>query len=302
MITNRLGFACVAVALLAARTTSPAGAAPPGAAAPAVAPTATPADEASISPRDGKIVLFDGSHLDDWYTWLGASKYADPKGVFQVRDGVLRVSGEELGYIATRRSYHDYHLVFDFKWGKRTWAPRTANARDSGLLVHAVGPDGFTGAWMPSIEANIIEGATGEFIMVMTKGMEPTPFDVSLTCEVRREQNGDVVWEKGGGRDVFGRKNRKHVNPSYRDPDWKDALGFRGPRDLEKPVGEWNTMEVICQGPLVRVILNDQVVNEGFDAAPRSGRILLQSECAEVFFRNIELRPIGGRHAEPPVP
>jgi len=297
MITVRIRLACVACVLLASWTMPPAGAEPPVA-----QPEAAPVVDPSISPSDGKIVLFDGRHLDDWYTWLMASKYADPKGVFQVKDGVLRVSGEELGYIATRRNYHDYHLVFEFKWGERNWAPRVKNARDSGILVHGVGPDGFTGAWMPSIEANIVEGATGEFIMVMTKGLEPTPHDVSLTCEVRRTPNGDVVWEKGGGRDVFGRKNRKHVNPSYWDPGWKDEFGFRGPRDAEKPIGEWNTMEMICAGELVRVILNGQVVNEGFAASPRSGRILLQSEFSEVFFRNIELRPVAGEHAPPPVP
>jgi len=248
------------------------------------------------------IKLFDGRDLDGWYTWLKDSAYEDPQGVFRVRDGMLRVSGESLGYIATQRNYHDYHLVLDFKWGEKTWAPREKNARDSGLLVHGIGPDGFTGAWMPSIEANIVEGATGEFIMVMTKGLEPTPHDVALTCEVRREKSGDVVWEPGGERKVCGRSFRKHVNPSYRDPGWRDELGFRGPRDVEKPVGEWNRLEVICAGRLVRVVLNGVVVNEGCDAVPRSGRILLQSEFAEIFYRNIELRPVAGGFAPPPVP
>lgn len=268
----------------------------------ALTSAAAAAEPESISPRDGKIVLFNGRDLDGWYTWLMDAKYDDPKGVFRVRDGMLCVSGESLGYVATKRTYHDYHLVLDFKWGGKTWAPREKNARDTGLLVHGIGPDGFTGAWMPSIEANIVEGATGEFIMVMSKGLEPSPHEVSLTCEVRREKNGDVVWEKGGGREVFGRGNRKHVNPSYRDPGWKDELGFRGPRDVEKPVGEWNTLEVVCAGRLVRVILNGVVVNEGFDATPRSGKILLQSECAEVCYRNIELRPVAGTHAPAPAP
>lgn len=265
----------------------------------AAEPTSAPE---STSPRDQTIVLFNGNDLDGWYTWLMASKADDPKGVFRVRDGMLCISGEELGYVATRRAYHDYHLVLEFKWGERTWPPRTRNARDSGVLVHGIGPDGFTGAWMPSIEANMVEGATGEFIMVMTKGLERTPHDVALTCEVSREQSGDVVWKQGGDRAVFGRTNRKHVNPSYRDPGWKDELGFRGAHDVEKPVGEWNTLEVICAGGLVRVILNGVVVNEGFDAVPRSGKILLQSEFAEVFYRNIELRPVAGPFAPAPTP
>lgn len=49
-----------------------------------------------------KIVLFNGKNLDGWYTWLQDNRYQDPKHVFTVRDGMLRISGEEWGGLTTR--------------------------------------------------------------------------------------------------------------------------------------------------------------------------------------------------------
>ena len=85
-----------------------------------------------------------------------------------------------------------------------------------------------------------------------------------------------------------------------RDPQWKNQLGFRGPRDVEKPVVQWNRLEAICSGGDLTFFVNGIKVNEGTNGTLRSGRILFQSEGAEIFFRRIELFPLkpagaGGR-------
>src|SRR5690349_14758279 len=95
---------------------------------------------ASISPRDKIISLFNGKNLDGWYPWLATTKYEDPKKVFNVLDGMLRVSGEVPGYLATKEEYRDYHLVAEYKWGELTYGAKTV--RNSGILMHATGPDG----------------------------------------------------------------------------------------------------------------------------------------------------------------
>jgi hypothetical protein len=61
---------------------------------------------------------------------------------------------------------------------------------------------------------------------------------------------------------------------------------------VEKPVGQWNTVEAICDGGNVTYLLNGVKVNEGRDGSMKEGRILIQSEGAEVFFRRIELHPL----------
>ena len=68
-----------------------------------------------ITPRQ-KIQLFNGKDLTGWYTWTRDSKYEDPKKVFSVVIGLLRISGEEWGGVATKNMYRDYHLVVEWKW------------------------------------------------------------------------------------------------------------------------------------------------------------------------------------------
>jgi hypothetical protein len=63
-------------------------------------------------------------------------------------------------------------------------------------------------------------------------------------------------------------------------------------KDAEKPIGEWNTIECICHGDTIINIVNGVIVNEGTDASVTKGKILLQSEGAEVFYRKVELKPL----------
>ena len=237
----------------------------------------------AIAPHE-KIALFNGRDLDGWYTWLRENKYEDPKKVFTVRDAMIRVSGEEWGGIATRKEYRDYHLIVEWKWGGPAHGERTGKARDSGILVHAVGEDGAAskGTWLESIESQIIEGGTGDFILV---GGRRQP---SMTVEVR-ESGKELIWQEGGTPVT---RDRARFDWYGRDPDWKDELGFRGKRDLEKPTGEWNRSEVICDGATLKNILNGKVVNYGTKSSHTFGKIQLQSEGAEIWFRRVELLPL----------
>ncbi len=245
----------------------------------------------AIAPQDGPLKLFNGKDLDGFYTWLKDTKQEDPRRVFRVTDGMLHVTGDGLGGILTKHEYRDYHLILEFKWGTKTFAPRLDRAKDSGLLIHSVGPDGgYSGTWMPSIEVQIIEGGCGDFIIVADDNVT-TPF--SLTVESARDRDGEVIWKKGGQRETFDLKNRKRVNWFGRDPDWSDKLGFRGKQDVESSDGHWTRMDVICDGGHIQTYVNGVLVNEAFDSQPTQGKIQLQAELAEVFFRRLELYPVG---------
>ena len=120
----------------------------------------------------------------------------------------------------------------------------------------------------------------------------------AFTATVRVTYNGKFCWDPQGEVRRFDTGGRVHW--SWRDPDLKDVLGFRGPRDVEKPVGEWNRLEIICRGDSITNILNGEVVNRATEATLRQGRILFQSEAAEIYFRRIELFPIAEtKTAEP---
>ena len=247
--------------------------------------------DAAVSPTHGVIKLFNGKNLDGLYTWLKDTKYKDPRHVFSVENGMLHVSGDGLGGIITKQPYRDYHLVIEFKWGRKTWRNRVKRTKDSGLLFHATGPDGgYNGTWMNSIESNIIQGGMGDFILVHGKGKNGKPLPMALTCEVTNDRDGETIWKAGAPRKTF---HRGRINWFGRDPDWKDVIGFRGKQDVESPDGQWNRMDLICDGGHVVVLVNGVKVNEGFDAVPSYGKILLQTELAEIYYRRWELWPLG---------
>ena len=128
-------------------------------------------DAEPISPKDAVIQLFNGKNLDGLYTWLSDTKYEDPRKVFTVEDGMIHISGDGMGYICTKQRYKDYHLVVEYRWGDRTWLSRKTNARDSGVIVHCAEPDGsFGNMFMAGIEAQIIEGGTGDFSLCRASG------------------------------------------------------------------------------------------------------------------------------------
>ncbi|HEU5115071.1 MAG TPA: DUF1080 domain-containing protein, partial [Isosphaeraceae bacterium] len=168
--------------------------------------------------------------------------------------------------------------------GGKTWPPRTERSRDSGILVHGVGPDGAAGGlWLESIECQIIEGGCGDFILVAGQGRP------ELTCTVRKGANNQWYFDPSGETVT---RNSGRYNWWGRDPEWKDVLGYRGPRDVEKPSGEWNRIEVICDGDSITNLVNGVLVNKGTGSNRTKGKIQFQSEGAEIFFRKIEIRPL----------
>jgi len=246
--------------------------------------------EAPKTPTTGPINLLE-SGLENFYTWSRDTQYEDPLHVYTCADGVLQISGESWGGLTTREEYANYHMIFEFKWGKRTWDPRKYRARDSGILVHCTGPDGaLSNTWMASIEAQIIEGGVGDILVLPAKRKDGSPIAVSLTAEVATDRDGETIWKKGGEKKTF---SSVRINWYGRDPDWDDVLGFRGKDDVESPYGEWTRYEVICDGGKITTIVNGNVVNEGTAAKPSAGKILVQSEGAEILVRRWELWPLG---------
>lgn len=62
--------------------------------------------------------------------------------------------------------------------------------------------------------------------------------------------------------------------------------------DSEKEPGEWNAMVIECFEDEVKVWVNGELVNHGFDCTAQQGQIALQAEGAEVEFRKLALTPI----------
>lgn len=237
--------------------------------------------------RQRTVSLFNGRNLAGWYTFLQKQgRDRDPDQVFKVEKKQIHISGCEYGCITTDKEYEDYDLEVEFKWGSKTHEPRVNAARDNGVLIHSQGKDGaFSGNWMYSIECQIIEGGTGDFLVV---GDGSDKF--SITSPVASQNEGGAYFYKSDGDTVTIHKGR--INWFARDPGWKDVKGFRGAKDIEKPVGKWNKIRVIAMDEDVYFYLNGVLVNRAMRVRPSVGRIQIQSEGAEMFVRKVELTPL----------
>ncbi len=223
-------------------------------------------DGNSYVPAHGNaIVLFDGSAPDTFDSFLKTQGLNhDPDHVFTFENGVIHVSGTEMGYLITKQDYADYYLRAEFKWGEATHAPREGQARDSGILYHIQGENK---VWPTSIEYQICEGQTGDFYMT----------------------DGAALTGTDGKRETGPPGSAARIKRIGEGP-WQNVTGYRDPNgEIEKPHGEWNVAEIVAQGDNVKQFLNGKLVNEGTKAYPASGKILIQSEGAEIYFRDIKL-------------
>ncbi len=243
--------------------------------------------EVPTSPKD-IIKLFNGKDLTGWHAWVKGTGLEDPKKVFTAHDGVIHVSGEVNGYIATDKEYRDYHLTAEFKWGEKTYG--ATGVRNSGILVNAIGPDGAAnGVWMSCVECQLAQGCIGDLIVIRGKDADNKEIPVSFKAETVLGSDKHPRWKKGGEAREFTRGQlwwNKH------EVDFKELIDTRGKDDVDSPLGEWTRMEVICAGDRMTVIVNGHTVNECYDVHPAAGKILLQSEGFEVYFRNVELKPL----------
>jgi len=209
-------------------------------------------------------------------------KNHDPLHVFVVEpvDGrpAIHVSGQGFGTITTKESFENFHLRLQVKWGEKKWGSKLNAPRDCGLLYFCHGELGFEHkTWPRSVEFQIQEHDMGDLYALATQ----------VTVNARHE--GRLwLYDLKGEPTLF---------------EQKAPIGNRCVKlgDPEKPNGEWNTLDLICLGGDSIHVVNGTVVMrlhnaqriDGTAPAPISaGQISLQTEGAEVFYRDVEIRPI----------
>ena len=252
--------------------------------------------------------LFNGKDFTGWEVYIGVpdpsvdvpgmerdedGKYTRPLGVgndplkvftVTVVDGepALHVSGQIYGSFATVNEYGNYHLRLQAKWGEKKWAPRAELPRNSGLLYHGTGEFGKgLNVWKISHECQVMENDFGDSYRMGT-----------TYCDITARPN-----ENGRGYTFDPTAPVVKFGPQSTG---LPAICKRNPIN-EKPLGEWNTIELLCyEGTSIHVIngkvnminTNSHLVVDGKEVPLTKGVIQLQSEGAEIYYRKIEIRPI----------
>jgi len=267
--------------------------------------------------QTGWTSLWNTTSLDGWTTWMQTpqptsevpglkrdanGKYLepigsgrDPLGVFTVAPNVdgrpaIRISGEVFGELRTKRSFENYHLKLQFKWGEKKWPPRERpdTARDSGLLYYVHAEPGAEGrTWARSIELQIQEHDVGDLYAIGST--------IGVRAKVRPGTTPPLFDYDPNGLWTFFTQSQGSSGRCIKQPD------------NEKPTGEWNTVELIAFGQDAIHIVNGTVVmrlhtplriDSALPTPVTSGPIILQSEGAEIFYRDIQVRPITAIPAE----
>jgi hypothetical protein len=245
----------------------------------------------------GWVNLFNEKDLSGWVSYLdipldsNGKKMAntplgfqnDPQQVFTiVKDkgqSVIRVSGQTWGAIISDSMYENYHLQVMFKWGTHTWASKRGKPMDSGLLYHSVGAPGTeSGSWMRSQEFQIEEGNCGDYWSIGK---------IAQTIPSEQGQDSIYQYRKGAMRHPFG----------YRSSTWcRHVAG-----NSENPRGQWNRLDLYCykdtsihvvNGKVVMVLYNSREISNNEFVPLVKGKIQLQSEGGEIFFKNIRVKHI----------
>jgi len=242
--------------------------------------------------------LFNGKDLSGWDTYIGPDLddsgkpitgqpiglNTDPRHVFTIvkdsDENVIRISGENWGAISTKKEYENYHLQLQFKWGKLLWGQKKGKKKDSGLLYYSVGKYGADyGAWMRSHEFQIEEGNCGDYWGV-AGGMADMPVIKKSETDYVYSPHGTMTTFKEGGK--VGRHCIKQG-------------------DAENPTGQWNTIDLYCHGDTSIHVVNGKVMmilyhskqqDNGMESPLTKGKIQIQSEGSEVFYKHIMIQPI----------
>lgn len=268
--------------------------------------TSCKSDKSVKAPQETWTSLWNGEDFTGWHSYLGTPFRIekdslgniiapfgvdnDPMGVIKVVEtdegNAIRISGVAWGMIYTVKEYSNYHLKLKVKWGEEMHSPREQGPRDSGLLYHGFGPPGTADDWMTSQELQIQEGDMGDYWPVG---------DVAI----------DVPSVPGNDEYYIYKENaplRTYYGAEILQTAVADSLAKRRVLkafDAEKPHGEWNDIELITYEGRSIHIVNGKVVMRLFNSRLEQdnhpltcGKIILQSEGAEVFFKDLYLKDI----------
>lgn len=210
----------------------------------------------------------------------------DEKKVFSIveemGEPVLRVSGEVYGSVFTKQEYENYHLKLKVKWGNKKYEPRTDKLKDSGILYHSIGENGvdYWRAWKLSQEFQIMEGHMGDYWNIANSAIDIRAFlSEGQMNSVAAMNQPFLPFGTGSNRDGFCLRSE----------------------NCESPKGEWTNVELICyqdkslhivNGHVVMVLQNSRYLANGKTTPLTKGKIQLQSEGAEVFFKDIQVKGI----------
>ena len=202
-----------------------------------------------------QIPIFNGKDLSGWHVDVpDQDENPNISPSFVVKDGLLISMGTPQGHLITDDEYENYRITAEYRFPEATG--------NCGILIHASTPRSLYKMFPKSIEVQMYHENAGDF-----------------WCIVENIEVDNMV-ERRGPKEEWGvteGKKRRILNLTD---------------GSENTPGLWNRMVIECLGDRVKVWVNGDLVNEGYNATASKGQIAVQAEGAKVAFRKLVLEPI----------
>ena len=195
-------------------------------------------------------------------------------------ESVLKISGELYGCVFTKQEFENFHLKLKTRWGTQMYGPRIGKLKDSGILYFSQGEAGIDHwkSWMLSQEFQIMQGHIGDYWCIGSSAIDIRAYLAEGKMNSIAD-TGQPFLSFGPGSEGVCQKSGNYENPE----------------------GQWNTVELICyqgksihivNGHVVMVLKNSRYIDNGKTIPLTKGKIQLQSEGCEVYYKGIEIKTI----------
>ncbi|WP_379963390.1 DUF1080 domain-containing protein [Epilithonimonas sp. UC225_85] len=102
---------------------------------------------------------------NDWYAYTKiSSEKLEPAKVYEFTDGMIRMHGENIGYLMSKKSYSNFELTLDYRWNMDEQY-KGKGKKNSGVMynIPTESPDK---VWPKGIQFQIKENTTGDFVFL----------------------------------------------------------------------------------------------------------------------------------------
>ncbi|MDO5969596.1 DUF1080 domain-containing protein [Flavivirga aquimarina] len=236
----------------------------------------------NIGEDEGFKKIFNGENLEGWYLKIRSGDEEMAKKIFAVENGEIHVFNKDFpkeyklntgendthGLIYSKKAYNKYILRFEYKWGDRIANNFGRWQYDAGVYYHVTND----AVWPVGIE-----------------------YQIRYNHLNNKNHTGDLIRPKGVNYDWYSTTDGKtflHPDDGGIPEQKRHWLHFAKPTQNFNGVNnQWNKCEIIVMGDKYSIHkLNGEIVNMAFNLKPSSGIFGFQSETAEIYYRNIEIK------------
>ncbi len=102
---------------------------------------------------------------NDWYAYIKtSSEKLEPAKIYEFTDGMIRMHGENVGYLMSKKSYSNFELTLDYRWNVDEQY-KGKGKKNSGVMYN-IPTDSPDKVWPKGIQFQIKENTTGDFVFL----------------------------------------------------------------------------------------------------------------------------------------